>query len=145
MPALSEALNNTNVVNSIVQAWGNTRQNNVEWGGWIYYIPQSNSYATKLKTDGQATSIVLTKPNDLGWFSSRNYPVIADFHCHPGNDVSAGKPSKPDIDGAKGLTYARLVFTPDTNHLYGQDVYGRALPRPTPDGFPDGAIMWHIH
>ena len=74
----------------------------------------------------------------------QDWTVLADFHCHPGTNVASGRPSDPDIAHAKGLPYSRLVFTPDTNTLYGEYYYKKADARPTPDGFPDGAIMWQV-
>lgn len=140
---LGKALEEPNVVHSLVQAWRSTVANNVEYGGWIYRndaMGGQNKYSVRTKTDNQNSSIVLTNTNDLAWFRQRNCVILADFHCHPGNQVSAGKPSQADISGARGLTYTRLVFTPDTDHVY--DI--RPLAAPTPKGFPDGAIMWII-
>ncbi len=143
MSELSNALALATVVHSLTQAWNNTQQNNVEYGGWIYRNDAVNAtvkYSVRTKTDNQQSSIVLTNVADINWFTQRNYTIVADFHCHPGTAVASGRPSQADIDGAKFLTYGRVVFTPDTDHVF--DI--RPIPAPTPDGFPDGAIMWII-
>jgi hypothetical protein len=142
--SLAVALENIGVINPLRQAWANTHQNNVEWGGWI--LERNGLYSARIKTDGQQSSIFLTrKEQDTDPLKNAGYTILADFHCHPGAGVASTRPSDADITQGLLLPYARLVFTYDSNHLYGNDLYRRALPRPTPDGFPDGAIMWQLH
>jgi len=145
MPSLTEALNNVFVLSSLKDAWEKTQKSNHEWGGWIYYIPLSNSYSIKLKTDKGNKSIILTRPKDLQDLTKKDYTIISDFHCHPGGEMNACKPSNEDISGAKQLTYHRLVFTYDTNLDVHKVKFLMACdPRPTPENFPKNTIMWWI-
>lgn len=147
MPSLSDALANVDVIDSIQQAWEHTRQENIEYGGWIYYIPNLNLYRVKQTTDRSQSTITLTRLGDLNWMTSQNYTIIADFHCHPGNYVGAGRPSGADISGARALHYDRLVFTPDSNARFEDNLYSRVLARPVPFLLQNerfGVIMWQI-
>jgi len=139
---LEAALNHVGVSNPIQQAWTNTRTNNVEWGGWILH--RNGNYSARIKTDGQHSSIFLTRAQDTGPLINAGYRIIADFHCHPGTNVASGRPSDADIENGLHLPYGRLVFTYDTNHLYDNALYRHANPRPTPNWFAADAIMWQL-
>jgi hypothetical protein len=147
MVSLNEALESVNVRNSILQAWNSTQQENVEWGGWIYY-GANMKYGIKTKTDGQNSSIVLTNHNDLERL--RETRILADFHCHPGPTPASCRPSEADIRGARFLEYDRLVFTCTSRTVYPDELYRRALARPPPFDFRNGenkiieVVMWMI-
>lgn len=148
MVSLNEALESVNVRSSILQAWNNTQRENVEWGGWIYHIPNDGRYGINLKTDRQNSSIVLTNRNDLDRLSEAR--ILADFHCHPGPTPASCRPSDADIRGAKFLEYDRLVFTYSSSTVYPDDLYRKALARATPFDFRNErneiieAVMWMI-
>jgi len=148
MVSLGEALESANIRSSILQAWNNTQQQMVEWGGWIYHLPKSGRYGINLKTDRQNSSIVLTNRNDLDRL--REARILADFHCHPGNDPAGCRPSDGDISGARFLEYDRLVFTYISSTVYPDELYRRALQRPPPFDFRDDhdriieVAMWMI-
>lgn len=143
MASLSEALETHNVVAALADAWNKTQADRVEYGGWIYLNNSTEKYCVKQTTDNQQSAIILTREADLNWFATRGHTIISDFHCHPNYGHPSGKPSNPDISGAS-KEYHRLVFTLDTNTVYDDRIYNKAYARPTPDGFPDGAIMWQI-
>lgn len=145
MPSLAEALSDVHVVNALTQAWNQTQATGHEYGGWIHHnggVGMALQYGVRQKTSHQATSIVLTLPADLQWFTDNNRVILADFHCHPGGvgNIAGGRPSDADIQNANGLPYGRLVFTSDTNHLYNI----KPLPAPSPNGFPADTIMWYV-
>ncbi len=144
---LAAALKSANVCNSIKQAWLETQRTGVEYGGWIFEIGATDTYTVAMAPHGGANSIVLTGPV-LTAATKANYKVMADFHCHPFTAaplVASGRPSDADISNAKGLPYGRLVFTPDANHLYGNEVYRKADPRPVPADLKlDDVVMWQI-
>ena len=142
-PTSSEALENRDVVQGLITAWNNTQSQAVEWGGWIFRddsITGARKYGIKLKTDRQESAIILTLPRDIAALADVGKVIVADFHCHPGDNNASGRPSDADISGAVALSYGRIVFTYDRNRVYNI----RALPAPTPDGFPDGAVMWMV-
>ena len=145
-PTLHAALEDNNIKAVLAQAWNLTTQKKFEHGGWIYHDPRQNRYGIRIKTDKNPSSIILTKPEDLQDLNA--YTILADYHCHPGSDVAAGRPSDPDLDGACALSYTRLVFTPDTNHNYNILRAARcakqAWPTASPNNFPESVIMWKI-
>ena len=146
MVSLNEALESNNVRSPILQAWNFTQRSNVEWGGWIYHVP--NGYSASIKTDNQNSSIVLTNPNDLVRLG--NAVILSDFHCHPGNNPASCRPSDQDIRGARFVEYDRLVFTYISSTVYPDELYRRALARPPPFDFRDErdriieVAMWMI-
>ena len=146
MPSLAEALNNVQVQNILLQSWNRTQQHNVEWGGLIIYDPAGQSYTATSRTDNQNSSIVLTNPADLQNARANGRQIVADYHCHPGtvNNVAAGRPSDADITNGRGLSYARIVLTYDTNHEYGPEIYRKALPGPSPSNFPANTCVWKL-
>ncbi len=143
MPSLADALKDHNVIAAISQAWRKTQDNNVEYGGWIYWDKTRNIYTVKQTTDNQQTAIILTRTADIQSLNAQG-TILADFHCHPGTYTGAGRPSDADITNAKDLTYGRLVFTHDTNQYFPI----KPLARPVPDGFAlktgESAIMWQV-
>jgi hypothetical protein len=143
MPSLAEALKTPHVIAALSDAWRKTQEDKVEHGGWIYWDNRRNIYSVMHTTDGQQSTIILNRPNDIQSLKNQG-TLLADFHCHPGNYVGASRPSDADIDSARELTYGRLVFTHDSN----QHFQIKPLARPVPDGFvlkpKESAIMWQV-
>lgn len=83
-------------------------ETNIETGGWIFYNSANGTFKTKRQTKGaQEDSIILTPVPA----AETGYVVVADWHCHPGNNVAGSRPSGADINIAKSKQYFMLVLT----------------------------------
>ncbi len=87
-------------------AWDKTTNEKIEYGGWIYY--KEGTYRTQQKK-GDATSVGLTPAP--AYKRDSGYEIVGDWHCHPGTDVAASRPSAEDIKNAKAKDYFMFVMT----------------------------------
>lgn len=98
-----------NVQAGMLAAWNSTQKEGVEFGGWIYFHPENKEYRTNQKK-GEKMGVILTPVP--AYKKDEKYVIVADWHCHPGHDVAASRPSKEDISNAKAKNYFMLVMTP---------------------------------
>ena len=96
------------VQTGMVAAWNSTVRDKVEYGGWIGGNAKTNTYRTNEKK-GDAMSVGLTPAP--AYKADEGFVIVADWHCHPGTDVAASRPSKEDISNAKSKSYFMLVMT----------------------------------
>lgn len=139
--SLDKALQNNDVVNSLIQAWVKTHKFGHEYGGWIFKT-KGGKYTTQQKTDNQSSSITLTKEKDLLNFKGKGYIILAQFHCHPGKFPTYTRPSDGDMKNAEGLKYPSIVFTYKSSCDYSKYKL-KCIQKPCPNGFPNDAVMWY--
>jgi hypothetical protein len=103
-------LANRNVLTGIQAAWDKTQMKRWEFGGWIYFNAVTQEYRTNEKTDKSDSGVILTPPP--AFKGAAGYEIVADWHCHPGNDVAASRPSAGDIANGQNKLYFMFVVTP---------------------------------
>lgn len=100
-------LSNKEVRTGMLAAWNSTQKEGIEYGGWIFFNAADQTYRTNQKK-GDKMSVALTPAPA---YKDQAYVIVADWHCHPGRDVAASRPSKEDIENAKAKDYFMLVMT----------------------------------